>query len=75
MLNQKTSRSLSVNQKYQDLYDLLFCQSNPIPVKWMLKQMHFIKSGIRSPLIELDPIHHNEVESILKSLSITNESY
>jgi len=44
-------------------------------VKWMLKQMHLIKSGIRLPLIELDPTYHNEVKSILKSLSIINENY
>ena len=64
-----------LNQKYEALYEVLFCQSNPIPVKWILKQMHLIKSGIRLPLIELDPTYHNEVESVLRSLSLINENY
>ncbi|MEK9649528.1 MAG: 4-hydroxy-tetrahydrodipicolinate synthase [Gammaproteobacteria bacterium] len=62
-----------LNKKYEFLYDLLFCQSNPIPAKWMLEKMKFIKSGIRLPLIELDPMYHNEVESVLKTLSLINE--
>ena len=73
-LTQQFKEASELNQKYEGLYDLLFCQSNPIPVKWMLKQMNFINSGIRLPLIELDPTYHNEVESILKSLSIINAS-
>jgi 4-hydroxy-tetrahydrodipicolinate synthase len=74
-LNKQFQEASQLNQKYEGLYDLLFCQSNPIPVKWMLKQMHLIKSGIRLPLIELDPTYHNEVKSILKSLSIIDENY
>jgi len=74
-LTKQFQEASQLNLKYEDLYDLLFCQSNPIPVKWMLKQMHLIKSGIRLPLIELDPTYHNEVKSILKSLSIINENY
>lgn len=59
-----------LNMQYQSLYELLFCQSNPIAVKWMLNQMGFIKPGIRLPLIELDQSYHNAVKSLLESLSL-----
>ena len=41
---------LLLNNKYKNLYDLLFIESNPIPVKWMLFKMNLIKNSIRLPL-------------------------
>lgn len=35
------------------LHETLFCESNPIPVKWALHEMGKIKSGIRLPLTPL----------------------
>jgi 4-hydroxy-tetrahydrodipicolinate synthase len=48
-----------------NLYELLFIESNPIPVKWMLYKMGLIKQSIRLPLIELDETFHDEVMSEL----------
>jgi 4-hydroxy-tetrahydrodipicolinate synthase len=46
------ARLLNINNS--NLYKLLFTESNPIPVKWMLFRMGLIQNSIRLPLIELD---------------------
>ena len=43
-----------LDNKLSTLYELLFIESNPIPVKWMLYKMELIQKSIRLPLIELD---------------------
>ena len=43
-----------LNLKLDILHDLLFCESNPIPVKWCLYKMGLIKKGIRLPLTWMD---------------------
>ena len=43
-----------LNLKLDVLHDLLFCESNPIPVKWCLHKMGLIKKGIRLPLTWMD---------------------
>ena len=43
-----------INSKLDILHDSLFCESNPIPVKWCLHKMGLIKKGIRLPLTWMD---------------------
>ena len=43
-----------LNSNLDILHDLLFCESNPIPVKWCLHKMGLIKKGIRLPLTWMD---------------------
>lgn len=54
----------------QNLYRLLFVESNPIPVKWMLYKKGFIQNIIRLPLIELDINFHDEVVSEMLKLKL-----
>ena len=58
------------NDKYSDLLKLLFVESNPIPVKWMLSQMGYINKTIRLPLTDLNETYHNKVLSTLKELKV-----
>jgi 4-hydroxy-tetrahydrodipicolinate synthase len=55
----------ALNLQNANLYRLLFVESNPIPVKWMLYKMGLIKEYIRLPLIELDETFHDEIMSEL----------
>ena len=55
----------SLNDLNENLYNLLFVESNPIPVKWMLYKMGLIKQSIRLPLIDLNETFHDEVMSEL----------
>lgn len=60
----------SLNDLYKNLYELLFVESNPIPVKWMMAQMGLIQNSIRLPLIDLDKTYHDEVLSELNKLKL-----
>ena len=43
----------------------LFCEANPIPVKWALERMGKTKGGIRLPLVTMGEGYHSRVESAL----------
>jgi 4-hydroxy-tetrahydrodipicolinate synthase len=49
-----------INSLLENLYELLFVESNPIPVKWMLNKMGRIQPGIRLPLIPLNQVFHEK---------------
>ena len=47
------AKAQSLNQQIANLHNILFCESNPIPVKWALHEMGLIGTGIRLPLTPL----------------------
>ena len=49
-----------LNSILENLYELLFVESNPIPVKWMLNRMKRIQSGIRLPLVTYNEAFHEK---------------
>ena len=59
-----------LNEVNDNIYRLLFVESNPIPVKWMLTKMGMIENSIRLPLIELDETYHDEILSELNKLNL-----
>ena len=63
-------KAAALNNLNANLYRLLFVESNPIPVKWMLYKMGFIKQSIRLPLIELNETFHDGVMSELNKLKL-----
>jgi len=69
-LNKEFNKAIDLNQKYSDLYDLLFVESNPIPVKWALEKMNKIESGIRLPLVSLDVAFHEEISKEISKLEL-----
>ena len=48
----------------------LFCEPNPIPVKWALQQMGRLPAGIRLPLVPLDPSFHAVVAAALRAAGV-----
>ena len=70
VLNSELNEANNLNDINKNLYKLLFVESNPIPVKWMLFKMGLIKSIIRLPLIQLDETFHDEVVSELNKLRL-----
>ena len=57
-----------LNAQVANLHNILFCESNPIPVKWALHDMGLIGTGIRLPLTPLAeqyraPLHEALVEA------------
>jgi len=59
-----------LNEVNNNIYRLLFVESNPIPVKWMLTKIGKIENSIRLPLIELDETYHDEILSELNKLKL-----
>ena len=70
LLNNNKDIGVNLNNKYKNLYDLLFLESNPIPVKWMLYKMNLIQRNIRLPLVELDETYHEKILSELYNLEL-----
>jgi 4-hydroxy-tetrahydrodipicolinate synthase len=48
----------------------LFCEANPIPVKWALARMGWMPDGIRLPLTPLSATHHAKVLAALAAAGI-----
>ena len=55
-----------VDAKLALLHRNLFLEANPVPVKWALRRMGLIESGIRLPLVELDSKYHIQVTEALE---------
>jgi 4-hydroxy-tetrahydrodipicolinate synthase len=56
-----------LNSILENLYELLFVESNPIPVKWMLNRMKRIQSGIRLPLVPYnESFHEKTINEMIK---------
>ena len=63
----KYDEATFIDNTLSNLYELLFIESNPIPVKWMLFKMNLIESSIRLPLEELNEIYQeNIINEMLK---------
>ena len=52
------------------LHRQLFCEANPIPVKWACQQLGLIKGGIRLPLTPLAPENHERVRAAMRQAGL-----
>jgi len=59
-----------IDTDLQPLHRALFCESNPIPVKWACHKMGLIGAGIRLPLIPLAPQYHAVVASAMVAAGV-----
>ena len=59
-----------LNSLLKNLYELLFIESNPIPVKWMLNKMGRIQPGIRLPLIPFNQVFHEKTVNEMIKLKL-----
>lgn len=55
-----------IDNRLAALHRDLFCETNPIPVKWALSAMGLIAAGIRLPLTPLSPALHDRVRAALR---------
>ena len=61
-------KAVELQLKYLDLIDALFCEVNPIPVKYAMKVLGFNVGPMRLPLTELEDVHKTYVEGEIKKL-------
>jgi 4-hydroxy-tetrahydrodipicolinate synthase len=64
------AKARAINDRLQGLHKHLFCEANPIPVKWAAQQMGLIKSGIRLPLTPLSATYHDAVRGAMRQAAI-----
>ncbi|NIE96349.1 4-hydroxy-tetrahydrodipicolinate synthase [Acinetobacter sp. C26M] len=64
------AKAQSLNQQIANLHNILFCESNPIPVKWALHEMGYISTGLRLPLTALAEQYREPLRTDLKTAGI-----
>lgn len=64
------AKARDINNRLLGLHRNLFCEANPIPVKWAVQQMGLIKSGIRLPLTPLSGGFHDQVRDAMRQAGI-----
>lgn len=63
-------RTREINSRLLKLHRDLFCEANPIPVKWAVSRMGLMEDGIRLPLTPLSPQCHERVELAMRHAGI-----
>ena len=58
------------NAALTGLHRDLFCEANPIPVKWAVARMGLVGDGIRLPLTPLSAAHHERVRAAMRKAGI-----
>ena len=64
--------AILLNSRLEKLNELLFIESNPIPVKWILNRLGRVPEGLRLPLTTLDEKYYDQMELLLSELSLLN---
>ena len=67
---EKSSEAKVMENKISNLNTILFLESNPIPVKWVLNRMGLMDIGIRLPLTNLSKKHQKTLEEELIKLKL-----
>ncbi|MBC7414062.1 MAG: 4-hydroxy-tetrahydrodipicolinate synthase [Herminiimonas sp.] len=62
--------AIAINNRLLPLHHKLFCEPNPLPVKWAMTQMGLIGSGIRLPLVTLGEEYHETVRQALRDSGV-----
>ena len=69
-LSDQFNDAKELNTILKNLYELLFIESNPIPVKWILNKMGRIQSGIRLPLVPFIEVFHEKTMNEMIKLKL-----
>jgi 4-hydroxy-tetrahydrodipicolinate synthase len=64
------TRAREVNNRMLALHRDLFCEANPIPVKWAVQQLGHIGGGIRLPLTPLASGFHERVRAAMRQAGL-----
>lgn len=63
-------KARAINETLMPLHTNLFCEANPIPVKWALVEMGLMHKGIRLPLTWLSEGCHEKVRTALRQSGV-----
>ena len=60
----------ALQRKIMPMFDQLFCEVNPIPVKKAMELMGFCDGTVRLPLTEMEPAHAANLEKVMKEYGV-----
>jgi len=63
-------KAAAINARLMPLHSGLFCEANPIPVKWALHDMGMMETGIRLPLTILSEAHRDSIHQALQQAGV-----
>ena len=69
LLSDKTA-ARQLNRRLTPLLEALFTEPNPVPCKWLLKEMGLIPGGIRLPLTPLSEKYHERLKAVLTKFKL-----
>jgi 4-hydroxy-tetrahydrodipicolinate synthase len=61
---------LRIHEQLLPLHQLMFVESNPIPVKWAANKLGLIGNDIRLPLTQLREEHHRSLNEVMHTLGL-----
>ena len=64
------AEAVRINRPLIGLHRHLFCEANPIPVKWAVAEMGLMPHGLRLPLTPLAPAFHERVRTAMKQAGL-----
>ena len=70
-LGGNAAKAVELNNRLLGLHRHLFCEANPIPVKWAVQQLGLMKGGIRLPLTTLSPDCHKLVLGAMEQAGVS----
>ncbi len=69
-LDGKIDKALEIQDKLIDLHKVMFCEANPIPVKYACSLLGFGDGSLRLPLTEAEDKTKEKIMEVLKGLSL-----
>jgi 4-hydroxy-tetrahydrodipicolinate synthase len=64
------ARARDLHYRLLPLFDVLFAETNPIPVKGALVLLGLVRDEIRLPLVRLSEPHRERLRVVLKELGL-----
>jgi len=61
---------LKIQEQLSSLHDMLFVETNPIPVKWALHRLGMMSDEIRLPMTILSSSYHQPLEELMQKLNL-----
>jgi 4-hydroxy-tetrahydrodipicolinate synthase len=65
------AKARELNRRLLGLHRQLFCEANPIPVKWACQQLGLVEAGMRLPLTPLSPECHERVRGAMRQAGLS----
>ncbi|MDR1162930.1 MAG: 4-hydroxy-tetrahydrodipicolinate synthase [Candidatus Accumulibacter sp.] len=69
-LEGRPDEARTLNARLRGLHRQLFCEANPIPVKWASSELGLSGPGIRLPLTPLSPEFHDRVRAAMREAGL-----